>query len=101
VEFEKRKELEVAREIAREELARHKIVKPKPARTLKLMAENGQSKKVFLPLNKYHPPSGLFVKDCNEQCNDDLVLSSLFSSTAMRPIISNVIECSKGKDQRL
>lgn len=26
-----------------------------------------------MPLNMYHPPSGLFVKDCNEQCIDDLV----------------------------
>jgi len=34
---------------------------------------NFEIKKSFLPLNQYHPPSGLFVKDCNEQCNDDLV----------------------------
>jgi len=45
------------------------------------MGENGQSKKVFMSLNKYHPPSGLFVKDCNEQCTDDLVPLSLSSST--------------------
>jgi hypothetical protein len=52
------------------------------------MAENGQSKKVFMPLNKLHPPSGLFVKDCNEQCTDDLVLILLSSSIATSSITS-------------
>lgn len=27
---------------------------------------------MWTPLNKFHPSTGLFVKDCNEQCTDDL-----------------------------
>ena len=65
--------------MAREELAKHKPARGKSAKSTKFMAENGQKKKVFLPLNKYHPPSGLFVKDCNEQCNDDLVRNLISS----------------------
>ena len=63
----------MARELAREELAKHKLSKPKSGRSMKHLGDNGQSKKVFVPLNQLHPPSGLFVKDCNEQCTDDLV----------------------------
>ena len=45
---------------------------------------NLENKKKYFPLNIYHPSSGLFVKDCNEQCNDDLVRFGLFSSIIMR-----------------
>ena len=30
------------------------------------------TKNIYQPLNKYHVSTGLFVKDCNEQCTDDL-----------------------------
>jgi hypothetical protein len=31
-----------------------------------------QTKNIWTPLNRYHPSTGLFVKDCNEQCTDDI-----------------------------
>ena len=68
----------MAREIARDELARHKLPhKRSSTPTPHTLA----SRHHFAPLNRYHPPSGLFVKDCNEQCTDDLVPISLLSST--------------------
>lgn len=75
VKFEKKQELEIAREIAREELAKHKTVLSQThnPKNLYHLPINGEYKKTFMPLNVYHPPSGLFVKDCNEQCIDDLV----------------------------
>lgn len=48
---------------------------------------NLENKKKYFPLNIYHPSSGLFVKDCNEQCNDDLVRVLLCSSIIMRWVI--------------
>lgn len=30
------------------------------------------TKNIWNPLNRYHPSTGLFVKDCNEQCTDDI-----------------------------
>lgn len=90
-QFEQKQEFEVAREIAREELRKHKI-RPvqigKSQSAVKLRPFNFASKKGCVPLNQYHPASGLFVKDCNEQCNDDLVAFCLLSSTTMRRTIS-------------
>ena len=41
-----------------------------------------------VPLNRAHPPTGLFVKDCNEQCNDDIVCFILFSLMNTKKIMS-------------
>jgi hypothetical protein len=51
--------------MAREELKKHKFLKDNKSALLKTQPMNLESKKKYIPLNQYHPPSGLFVKDCN------------------------------------
>lgn len=92
VEFQKRQQFEIIREMARQQLNKHKIrtAAALSKSTVNLKPMNLESKKKYFPLNIYHPSSGLFVKDCNQQCNDDLVLLLLSSLITMKWDIQNL-----------
>ena len=90
--FERRHQEEAAREMARRLLECHRgggtgpsIHRKASCPLMQPLSKRGPT--AGTPMNRHHPPTGLFVRDCNEQSNEDVVLSFRLSTTTTRSTI--------------